>query len=100
MSAPIVLVTGANKGIGYEAARQLAERDCAVWLTARDRARGEALKKASQKGLRAARAFAKYLTTEETVRVTDENAFGVPVTIRASLGKALRDMDTALSPLA
>jgi len=65
-----------------------------------DRARGEALKKASQKGLRAARAFAKYLTTEETVRVTDENAFGVPVTIRASLGKALRDMDTALSPLA
>jgi hypothetical protein len=34
------------------------------------------------------------------VRVTDENAFGVPVTIRASLGKALRDIDAVLSPLA
>jgi NAD(P)-dependent dehydrogenase (short-subunit alcohol dehydrogenase family) len=41
MSAPIVLITGANKGIGHEAARQLAEQNCAVWLTARDRERGE-----------------------------------------------------------
>lgn len=42
MKVPIVLVTGANKGIGHEVARQLAKRGCAVWLTARDRARGEA----------------------------------------------------------
>ncbi len=41
MSAPIVLITGANKGIGHEAARLLAERGCTVWLTARDRDRGE-----------------------------------------------------------
>ena len=64
-----------------------------------DAARGEALKMAARKGLRAARAFARYLSSEETVRVTDENEFGVPVTIRASLGKALRDIDAALAPL-
>jgi hypothetical protein len=64
-----------------------------------DAARGEALRKAARKGLRATRAFARYLSSEETVRVTDENEFGVPVTIRSSLGKALRDIDAALAPL-
>jgi hypothetical protein len=64
-----------------------------------DAARGEGLRKAARKGLRAARAFASHLSSEETVRVTDENEFGVPVTIRSSLGKALRDIDAALAPL-
>ena len=36
-----VLVTGANRGIGYEAARQLARAGLDVVLTARDRAAGE-----------------------------------------------------------
>ena len=35
------LVTGANKGIGFETARQLAETGVRVHLGARDRARGE-----------------------------------------------------------
>ena len=65
-----------------------------------DNARGEGLKKAAQKGVRAAKAFAAYLASEETVRVTDENPFGVKMTIRASLGKALADMHTLLAPLA
>jgi NAD(P)-dependent dehydrogenase (short-subunit alcohol dehydrogenase family) len=38
----IALVTGANKGIGFETVRQLAEQKMTVLLGARDRARGEA----------------------------------------------------------
>lgn len=38
----IALVTGANKGIGLEVARRLAEAGMVVWLGARDTATGEA----------------------------------------------------------
>ena len=38
--APVALVTGANRGIGHEIARQLALRGCHVVLTARDPWRG------------------------------------------------------------
>ena len=41
-SVPLALVTGANRGIGFEVCRQLAERGMRVLLAARDPAKGEA----------------------------------------------------------
>jgi NAD(P)-dependent dehydrogenase (short-subunit alcohol dehydrogenase family) len=38
---PVAVVTGANRGIGYEVTRQLAEREYLVVLGCRDPARGE-----------------------------------------------------------
>jgi len=41
-SSPVALVTGANKGIGHEIARELAAQGFTVLVGARDLARGEA----------------------------------------------------------
>src|SRR4051794_2496589 len=37
----VAVVTGANRGIGYEVARELAKQNYQVILTARDRQKGE-----------------------------------------------------------
>ena len=63
----IALVTGANKGIGLEIARQLAEAGVTVIMGARDFARGEAAARGlSQAGL-AAEAIELDLNREETI---------------------------------
>ena len=47
-AARIALVSGGNRGIGYEICRQLAGNGLAVVLTARDAAQGKAAAKALQ----------------------------------------------------
>jgi len=47
-----VLITGANKGIGFETAKQMAQLDYFVYLGSRDKTRGlEAVKKLNEQGL-------------------------------------------------
>ncbi len=41
MTEKTALITGANKGIGFEIAKQLAARGYSVWIGARDPGRGE-----------------------------------------------------------
>ena len=48
----VALITGANKGLGYEMARQLAQSGVTVVLAARDQAKGEAaVQQLKQEGL-------------------------------------------------
>ena len=62
----IALVTGANKGIGFEVARALAAQGATVWIGARDEMRGrEAATRLRDQGLKA-----EYVALD----VTDDNS--------------------------
>jgi len=66
-STKIALVTGANKGIGFEIARRLAEQGMTVLIGARDRERGQAAaEKLKQKGCDA-RYLPLDVTREESI---------------------------------
>ena len=69
-SKKIALVTGANKGIGFETARQLAAKDITVLLGARDEKRGlEAAEKLKKEGL-----DVQFLKLDVTAAASQDNA--------------------------
>jgi NAD(P)-dependent dehydrogenase (short-subunit alcohol dehydrogenase family) len=75
MTKPIALITGANKGIGFETARQLAREGVHVIVASRDESKGNAAaKRISDEGLSA-------------------EAVAVDVTDLASIEAAARDIE-------
>lgn len=76
----VALVTGANKGIGRETARQLAAQGITVFLGSRDTARGEATTAALQAEGLDVRLLALDVTNPESIAAAVE-------TITAAFGK-------------
>ncbi len=64
----VALITGANKGIGLETARQLGQQNITVWVGARDLAKGEkAVQELKQDGV-TAQAIAIDVDNAESIR--------------------------------
>jgi NAD(P)-dependent dehydrogenase (short-subunit alcohol dehydrogenase family) len=68
MSSPIALITGGNKGLGYETARRLGGAGYAVLVGARDAGRGEAAAARLAEGGVDARFVQLDVTSAESVR--------------------------------
>jgi NAD(P)-dependent dehydrogenase (short-subunit alcohol dehydrogenase family) len=72
MSTKIALITGANKGIGYETARQLAARDVTVLVGARDADRGREAEQRLRDGGADARFVQLDVTNGKSVQLAAE----------------------------
>jgi len=62
-----------------------------------DAASADGLAAAVQRADRVAKAFAAHIDGDVRVQVTDENDFGVPMTIRKTLGGSLRDLQAVFA---
>lgn len=81
------LVTGANKSIGFEVARQLAQKGIHVYLGSRDLAKGlEAVNRLKTEGLKNIEAIELDITKDESVK----NA-------RAEIGKKTKVLDILIN---
>jgi NAD(P)-dependent dehydrogenase (short-subunit alcohol dehydrogenase family) len=72
----IALITGANKGIGYETARLLSARGATVLVSARDEARGRAAERSLREGGAEARLVQLDVTDEKSVQRAAERIDG------------------------
>src|SRR5205814_7541162 len=79
MTKKVALITGANKGIGLETARQLGQQNITVLIGARDRQKGEAAAETLRQEDIDARAVAIDVTNQKSIDVaaaTIERDFG------------------------
>lgn len=68
-----VLITGANKGIGFETVRQLAQAGCFVYVGSRDKAKGtDAIKKLKDMGISNAAFIELDVTNSDSIQKAKE----------------------------
>jgi hypothetical protein len=79
ISAPIVVVTGANRGIGFEISRQLASRGAEVVLTARKAGAG----KAAVEKLAARDLTVQFQPLDVTSRKSRAAIYDIPISLPA-----------------
>jgi NAD(P)-dependent dehydrogenase (short-subunit alcohol dehydrogenase family) len=79
ISAPIVVVTGANRGIGFEISRQLASRGAQVVLTARKAGAG----KAAVEKLAARDLTVQFQPLDVTSRKSRAAIYDIPISLPA-----------------
>lgn len=80
-------ITGANKGIGLEVARQLAQKGCFVYVGSRNLESGlEAVRRLKAEGLKSAEAIELEVTNQESVDAA-----------RAEIGKKTKALDILIN---
>jgi NAD(P)-dependent dehydrogenase (short-subunit alcohol dehydrogenase family) len=94
-SSPTALVTGANRGIGFEVSRQLAEAGMRVLLGARDRAKGEAAARALIRQGLSVEAVVLDVTDQASIRALGDRLESVDVLVN----NAGVDYDADRTPL-
>src|SRR5271165_6119148 len=100
-SSPIALVTGANRGIGFEVCRQLSESGMRVLLAARDPAKGEAAARALAREGLAVEAVSLDVTEAASIRALHPRLATVDVLVnvlpaeRGNVGEKLVGDDFA-----